>query len=129
MDPTVKKMNIYDSIKSIYFDTKMVFYDPFCSMYVSQPFESKPREYFSIAKNYYYDDGDDKFSDVIANCKRAIDCQIDSFYKYFNINIESNSSDIIYIYEYIKYFEKNQHKIIGQWHKIKITKCTRCNTS
>jgi len=120
MDPTGKNMNIYDSIKSIYFDTKTVVYDPFCSMCISEPFESTPREYFSIANKYYYSDGNDRFNEVIANCKRAIDCQIDSFYKYFKINIESKSNDIIYVKEYIKYFEENCHKIIDSGLKLNL---------
>ena len=104
---------IYDGSDNIYFDSS-----GFDMIY--KEFEIDPREYFNHARDDYYQNDESKNIDVITNCKRAIDCQIDSFYKYFNLirdkNIRNNDS----AKRYISYFESNRYKILDCMIKLKL---------
>jgi len=111
---------IIECITELRENSNTIYYDSACFDMITSTFEKDPRDYLHIAKKDYYNNDLSKNIDIISNCKRAIDCQVDSFLKYYDLINETNIRSINTVKDYLSFYEKYNHKLTNTLIKFQI---------
>lgn len=109
-----------DILKLLKDDLKIDFADSFVDRFgggeLSYRFEIKPKEFLRFAKSDFDDANKKGELNALTNCKRAIDCQIDSVLDFFQIdysNIPDSANQLIQLTSYFKEDISQKFKLIG----------------
>lgn len=90
-------MEILELIKSIKLDFTQTVIEWSSGSSVVSSFELNPRDFLRFAKKDFKDKDDRDLINALTNCKRAIDCQIDTAFKVYGIGYDkiNKASEII----------------------------------